>query len=352
MAKILTEVSYSRKLPRMEELHPTKPAKDFIIIVDKKVQSKNKAVRQWLKAFDSVYAVDAGESLKNADHLTKHLRHIFALLESNSHRSLTLIAIGGGSVGDFAGFIASIFKRGIDFIQIPSSWLAAIDSAHGGKNGLNLGHLKNQIGTFHHPRKVFIVQDALRSQSNNQLEDALGELIKMALITPKAWGRRFLNINNINLSTFWKFIHLAVAEKYRIVGLDPRETKGLRHFLNLGHTFGHIIELEQKLPHGRAVAIGLKVALDISYESGILNPKTWLYLQTTPMYQSLKKIQFKPLMEKRFVNILSQDKKKLSEEMLQFVCLKDLGKPVLKRISINDLITAGKKHGFIRSVHP
>ncbi len=350
MSKIPTEVYYSKKLPLLNDLHPTRPIHDFVVIVDKKVLSSNKQVNKWLTPFAYVYAVDAGEKLKNADRLTKHLKQIFALLESNSHRGLTFIAIGGGSLGDFAGFVASIFKRGIDLIHIPSTWLAAIDSAHGGKNGLNLGTLKNQIGTFHHPKKVFIVQDVLVSQPKQQMKDSLGELYKMALITNKAWGRQLLDLNNISLPLFWKFIPLAVAEKYQIVRRDPFEAKGLRHFLNLGHTFGHVIELGQKLPHGRAVAVGLRVALELSYESGLLNQKTWSYLQATPMFCFLKTIHFKPLPEKYFLKVIAQDKKKISSDTIQFVCLKNLGKPVLKGINIKDLISAGKKYGFISNL--
>lgn len=347
MTDLKTQVRFVKSLPALKELHPQKNTRDFLFIVDKRVLAENPHVAQWLQKYPFVYPVNAGESLKNLQHLPNHLSRIFAMLGEQARRGLTLVAIGGGSVGDFSGFVASVFKRGIDFIQIPSSWLAAIDSAHGGKNGLNLGELKNQIGTFWHPSRVYVVERVLGSQSTDQFQDALGEMYKMALLTNLPWGRALIESKKVSLGQLRKYLPLAISEKYRIVKRDPQETKGLRYFLNLGHTFGHVIELDQGLPHGRAVAIGLKFALSFSAERGLMKPSVWQDLQSTPMFQHLDRFKFNPLDERRFFQILSQDKKKDSAQSIRFVFLKNLGKPLTQSVSINDLIAAGKKYGFI-----
>ncbi|MEY4617555.1 MAG: hypothetical protein RJB66_2515 [Pseudomonadota bacterium] len=347
MTSIQTRVVYCKTLSEGQILGPSLKTSNGLVIVDKTVFKTNKSVAHWLQQFPFVYVVSGGEQLKDVRHLPGHLEKIFKLLGDHGHRGLTLCAIGGGSVGDFAGFVASIFKRGIDFIQIPSTWLATIDSAHGGKNGLNVGLLKNQIGTFWHPKKVFIVDEVLNSQPESHFNEALGELYKMALITKKPWGRQLIQNKALTKNQIKKLLPLAVAEKYRIVRADPTESKGLRQFLNLGHTFGHVIELEQKIPHGRAVSIGLKFALDLSFEMGFIKKNAWKALQSSAFYQELDTINFKTLSEKTFRLALSHDKKKDSAESIKFVFLQGLGRPVVKSITINELIAAGKKHGFI-----
>lgn len=347
MSKILTKISFKKKLPKIEIINKSKTSKQLLFIVDQTVLKKNKSVALWIKNQPFIYSVEAGENLKNINNLPFHLNSIFNLLGNHAQRNLTLVAIGGGTVGDFAGFIASVFKRGINLIQIPSTWLAVIDSAHGGKNGLNLGDAKNQIGTIYHPQKVFIIEGVLKSQSSLQLEDSLGELYKMALLTSDRWGQNLINLKKINKIYLNQYLPLVIKEKYKFVKLDPNETRGIRQFLNLGHTFGHVLELERQIPHGRAVAIGLKFALQFSFDKGLLKSKTWKMIQTTPMYQFLCSKTVAPISEIQFTKILLQDKKKASIDSIQFVFLKDFGKPILNKISIEELITAGKKYDFI-----
>lgn len=346
-SKIPTTVEYLKALPPFKKLQPPKSKTDFLFIVDRKVLGMNPALKEWLKPAPHVYAVEGGEGLKDLEHFPSHLQNIFKILAEHNHRGLSIVAIGGGSITDFAGFVASIFKRGIDLILLPSSWLAAIDSAHGGKNGLNLNGLKNQIGTIYHPRRVYVVEALLRSQSEAQIEDALGEFYKMALLTKKAWGKQFISTAPLRPADYLRFLPEAIAEKYAIVSKDPLETKGIRQILNLGHTLGHVIELEQKIPHGRAVAIGLKFAIEFSHDKGHLKTKTLSLLKAAPLYRHLESLRFQPLTEKKFRAALLQDKKRKSTQLIQFVFLKDLGAPILIDLTINDLVKAGKKYGFI-----
>jgi 3-dehydroquinate synthase len=217
------------------------------------------------------------------------------------------------------------------------------------KGSTTVQEFKNQIGTFHHPQRVFIVEEVLASQSKKQFEDALGELYKMAVLTPQTWGQEVLKLPKMTPQLLRRYLPSAVEAKYRIVNKDPHEKRGIRSFLNLGHTFGHVIELEQKRPHGTAVAIGLKFALEWSFECGEMSPKAWQLISTSPMFQYLDSLKFEPLGEKRFRSILSQDKKQQSPGQIQFVFIKKLGQPVLRRIAIEELIIAGKKYGFIQS---
>lgn len=347
MNKKTSKVIYLRDLTHLKMYFPKQRDKSFLFIVDKRVLLGNTSLKTWLNSFSQVYRVDAGEELKNFKKFPHHLQKIFAILGENAHRNLNLIAIGGGSVGDFSGFVASIFKRGINFIQIPSTWLAAIDSSHGGKNGLNLGLLKNQVGTFYPAQRVFISRSLLRTQKKKQFEDALGELYKMALLTPKAWGKKLVAIEKLSIDDFWKFLPRAVEAKYAIVDRDPFERRGFRRFLNLGHTFGHVVELTQNISHGRAVAAGLLFALKLSHEEGFLKDPTWQRLSHSSMYRHLRSIKIDPISEKRFRKILLQDKKRIAAYGIQFIFLKDLGHPISKTISIEKLLTAGKKYGFI-----
>ena len=139
-----TQLQFYSKWPSAQGLQP----KRSLIIVDQKVR-KHPALQKWLQKFPFVYTVEAGETLKQIENFPGHIEKILKISQSISERPLQIICIGGGSVGDFAGFVASVFKRGVDLVQIPSTWLSAVDSAHGGKNALNSKSAKNQIGTFH-----------------------------------------------------------------------------------------------------------------------------------------------------------------------------------------------------------
>ena len=175
-----------------------------------------------------------------------------------------MVALGGGSVGDFAGFFASVCKRGLPLIQIPSTWLAAIDSAHGGKNALNVGSMKNQLGTIAFARRIFLSKHLLCGQPTERAQEAMGELAKIAIIDGGPWVKELLAAPESDGELLWRFLSCAVAAKYKVVLSDPLERLSVRHQLNLGHTIGHILEIQHQLPHGLAVAQGLHFALELS----------------------------------------------------------------------------------------
>jgi 3-dehydroquinate synthase len=200
------------------------------------------------------------------------------LAESHADRSSLLIAFGGGIVGDVGGFLAAIYMRGIDYIQIPSTLLAQVDSSVGGKTGVNLQTGKNLIGSFHHPLAVFADIDLLQTLPERELRAGLFESVKAGIIRD---GRLFAfmehNADAILARDTTALEHVVAASvrmKAEVVGIDEREN-GLRMILNLGHTLGHGIEAAtryRKLLHGEAVAWGMIASTRLGLARGTVTP--------------------------------------------------------------------------------
>ena len=214
--------------------------------------------------------VEPGETAKSWD----GLRHVVdALLDLNIERSECVIALGGGVVGDLTGFAASITKRGVVFIQIPTTLLAQVDSSVGGKTGINTDHGKNFAGTFHQPRLVIADMDLLASLPRRELLAGYAEIVKAALIgdAPLFDALEADGADVMEGEALSRAVAAAIAFKARIVAEDEREG-GVRALLNLGHTFGHAFEAEapkNAIRHGEAVAAGLGLAFAYSGHRGL-----------------------------------------------------------------------------------
>ena len=217
--------------------------------------------------------VPAGEKTKDFNHLQKLTDE---LLAARIDRSTLLIALGGGVIGDLAGFAAAITMRGIDFVQVPTTLLAQVDSSVGGKTGINSARGKNLIGAFHQPRLVLADLECLDSLPRRQLLAGYAEIIKYGLINDPQFFD-WLEINGGAVTDGDKAAqHHAVltscAAKAAIVAADERES-GVRALLNLGHTFGHALEAETgydgTLLHGEVVAMGMTLAYDFSQTLGL-----------------------------------------------------------------------------------
>lgn len=214
----------------------------------------------------------------------KRMRSVERLLEelaaAGADRSSLLIAFGGGIVGDVGGFLAAIYMRGIDYVQVPTTVLAQVDSSVGGKTGVNLGAGKNLAGAFHHPVAVFADVDCLKTLPANELRAGLMESVKAGLIRDAGLFRlieknlpKLLHTGRkLDAALVAQVIARSVAMKAEVVGLDEREG-GLRMILNLGHTIGHAIEAVTRyrvLLHGEAVGWGMLVALNIAAGRGLV----------------------------------------------------------------------------------
>ena len=245
-------------------------------------------------------------------------------------KKIFIVALGGGVVGDLAGFVASFYKRGVAYIQVPTTLLAQVDSSIGGKTAVDLPQAKNIIGSFYQPRLVFADTAVLKTLPKSQLQNGLAEVIKYAAIKDKDlfsyllknYGKVFL----YNSAVLNFIIYRCAKIKARIVSKDEKETKGLRTILNFGHTFGHAIEAAggySKYSHGQAVALGMIVAADISRRLAILKDEQYsaLYslIKKTGLPTKLKGVSFDSI--KR---LYLHDKKFIGSKK-RFVLLKSIG---------------------------
>ncbi|MFZ3206848.1 MAG: 3-dehydroquinate synthase [Pseudomonas sp.] len=233
-----------------------------------------------LKAALGGYAVTAivlpdGEAFKTWE----TLQQIFdGLLGARHDRHTTVIALGGGVVGDMAGFAAACYQRGVNFIQIPTTLLSQVDSSVGGKTGINHPLGKNMVGAFYQPQAVLIDTASLATLPARELSAGLAEVIKYGLICDEpflSWLEQHMPaLRALDQEALTAAIERSCAAKARIVGADEREA-GLRATLNLGHTFGHAIETQQGYGvwlHGEAVAAGTVMALEMSRRLGWITP--------------------------------------------------------------------------------
>ena len=192
------------------------------------------------------------------------------LSEHNFDRDSLLINLGGGVIGDMGGFCASTYKRGIDFIQIPTTLLAMVDASVGGKLGVDFNGLKNQVGLFSNPKAVLINPEFLQTLQEDQLKSGFAEVVKHALISDKNLWKEIISVS-FNEINWGEIIETSINIKNKIVLSDPYE-KGERKKLNFGHTFGHAVEsyyLEKGTPilHGEAVLMGILLEVEISLVS-------------------------------------------------------------------------------------
>jgi len=257
-----------------------------------------------------------------------------ALLRARFDRRCTLVALGGGVVGDMTGFAAAVYQRGVAFIQVPTTLLAQVDSSVGGKTGVNHPLGKNMIGAFHQPRCVVADTATLETLDQRQLSAGLAEVIKYGLIQDYAFFE-WLELNMdalvardpVALATA---IDVSCRDKAEVVAADERES-GVRALLNLGHTFGHAIETGMGYGawlHGEAVGAGMAMAADLSERMG------WLGRADVERIYALLKRASLPIVApavlgiNRFQDLMSVDKKVI-DGTLRLVLLKGIGKAVV-----------------------
>jgi len=254
--------------------------KKIALIIDSKVPKEILLqVKKSIKNFDNLYIkLITSEKIKNFKIVNELINK---LLKKNFHRNDCLIALGGGVLGDIAGLTASLVKRGIKFINIPTTLLSQVDSSIGGKTGVNSKWGKNLIGSFYQPEMVISDTSALNSLPKREIVCGYAEILKHALILDKKFffwlqknGKKILNLNN--KIVIQKAIYQSCKIKAKIVEKDEKE-KDLRMILNFGHTFGHAFEattnFSNKINHGESVLLGMLCALEFSFRKKILKNK-------------------------------------------------------------------------------
>ncbi|HSW86119.1 MAG TPA: 3-dehydroquinate synthase [Rhabdochlamydiaceae bacterium] len=265
------------------------------------------------------------------EHKTRRTKEFLEdqMLEKGFGRDGAIIALGGGVVTDLAGFLAATYCRGIPLISIPTTLLGMVDASIGGKNGVNTSKGKNLIGSFYHPKAIFIDTHMLETLSENELRNGTAEIIKYGLISSPPIFEFLDQLHDrwlaVNQDFFQEIIYLSCLKKKDVIEEDPNET-GLRRTLNFGHTVGHALELLEcyKIGHGDAIAIGMIVESYISMKMGTLQKEDF-----EKIFAMFKKYRF-PLQISSDITIdnmietMALDKKSL-ESVPRFVILKSIG---------------------------
>ena len=269
--------------------------------------------------------IKSGESEKNLESCQKIWQ---AMTDNELDRHSLVINLGGGVIGDMGGFCAATYKRGIDFIQIPTTLLSQVDASVGGKLGIDFQGLKNHIGVFQIPKSVLIDAEFLKTLSYSELRSGFAEVIKHCLIMDgKKWEE--IRRKDFEEQNFQDLIAHSVAIKQRIVEEDPTE-KGLRKILNFGHTLGHAIETyflgkpKLHLLHGEAIAAGMICEAFLSYKRGMIDQKTLENIEEF-IFSVYGKATIKESDIEPIIALTSQDKKNKGKE-IRFSLLEGAGK--------------------------
>ena len=289
-------------------------------------------LKSLLNDFDVIDVVlPDGEAFKNL----QTLEAVFdGLLQARHNRTTTLIALGGGVVGDMAGFAAACYQRGVEFIQIPTTVLSQVDSSVGGKTGVNHPLGKNMIGAFHQPNAVIIDTDLLATLPDRELSAGIAEIIKYGLICdPEFYAWLQANIDKLmarDTDALVYAIHRSCADKAKVVAEDEKES-GIRAILNLGHTFGHAIETHLgygEWLHGEAVAAGMMMAARLSCRLGDIAQEQVEQIKVLLQQANLPVLPPEGMTSDDFLSIMAVDKKVL-DSRLRLVLLEQVGKAVV-----------------------
>ena len=275
-----------------------------------------------------------GEKYKNFESINYAMDRLF---DAKFNRNSIVIAFGGGVIGDMSGFIASIFQRGIDFIQIPTTLLSMVDSSVGGKTGINNKYGKNLVGAFYQPEAVYIDTHFLSTLPKREYSAGMAEIIKMAIMFDKKF---FEDIKNQKLSNE-QLIEKSVKTKANVVNQDEKE-HGIRSVLNYGHTFGHVIENLTNYStylHGEAVGIGMIMANELSNELGLISKDECKEIEETLQKYNIP-TTFKIKDEEEFYDKFFLDKKTLNSSIKfiiplkigQYKIVKDIPKETILKI--------------------
>lgn len=289
------------------------------------------------------YVFDAGEASKNTDTVGKVYEHL--ILNSFDRKDL-LVALGGGVVGDLTGFTAATYLRGIDFVQVPTTLLAQVDSSIGGKTGVDFMQYKNMVGAFYMPKLVYMNLSALKTLPKRQISSGMGEIIKHGLIKDTAYFS-YLEENSdrikaLDMAALEELVYGSCEIKRNVVENDPKE-QGERALLNFGHTLGHAIEKLSgfTMYHGECVAVGMAGAGYISMKLGYITKEQLEMIEATIQSYGL------PVRIPEFSHtpeeILAATKldKKMESGKVKFIVLKEIGNAVITKELTDEELLSG-----------
>ncbi len=324
VSEITTGADWKESLPLL-------PANNTVIITDSNV--RNIYGREFPPY--PVLEIKPGEDSKNLGEIEKLSQQ---LLHEGIGRSGFILAIGGGVVCDITGFLASVFMRGIRCGYISTSLLSQVDASTGGKNGVNLGNIKNVIGSFRQPEFVICDTSMVQTLPEEEYLSGLAELIKTGFIGDpeiiyllETNYREIIARDNDMLSVL---VTKAVRYKASIVAQDEKES-GVRRILNFGHTFGHALELHESLKHGFAVASGMELAAVFSNQKGLINDEETLRI--TGLLNKYKLLREYNVPVKKMEELVLHDKKRAGND-INFVFLEKTGKGIVRKIPLSEAI--------------
>ena len=319
-----------------------------LIIADSKISKiKINKIAQSLKNKKIViFYYKANEKNKDQKNINKILE---VLLKNNLNRNDCILSIGGGITGDMSGYASSIYKRGLKFINIPTTLLAQVDSSIGGKTGINTKYGKNLIGTFYQPNLVITDVSFLKTLPKREIICGYGEILKHAIIANKKFfnylEKNYSKILTLKSPFIEKAIFKSCLIKKNVVEKDEKE-KNFRKTLNFGHTFAHAYEATKnftnKLNHGEAVLLGIKTATKFSYKEKLINKNEMKLISNHLFYAKLpnKIVKFFSIKElEKILSFMIKDKKN-SNNKINLILLKRIGKTILNRNYTQKYISA------------
>ena len=326
--KIIIGNSVLSQLIRIDQI--LKMDRIALIVSSRVMELHNDLIKSSIKGYNNVdiFRMNDGEENKNYKYAEEFLNK---MLKKGYSRRSAVLGIGGGVVGDFAGYIASVYMRGIPVIHVPTTLLAMVDSSIGGKVAVNLSAGKNIVGAFHQPQMVISDAGFIQTLPDKEFKNGLSEVLKHALIGEK---KTFEILNKNNLESIKKpdnileIVYLSALFKSKIVEKDEGE-KGIRAILNFGHTAGHAIESIsgfKGISHGEAVAIGIKIETEISRLLGWINDEQTNAINKLIAHYGLIH-KTRKLNADKIIDHMKYDKKNFGGK-IKFVLLKGLYKPV------------------------
>lgn len=288
----------------------------------------------------NIFVFPAGEENKNLDTVRELYRY---LIEKKYSRKDILLALGGGVTGDLCGFTAATYLRGIDFIQVPTTLLAQVDSSVGGKTGVDFEQFKNMVGAFYQPRLVYMNMSTLDTLNNELFICGMGEILKSALIRDASlyqWlGEHRHEVISRDRNALAHMIRECCRIKSEVVEGDPTE-QGLRAILNFGHTVGHAVEklMNFSMLHGQCVGVGMAAAVWLSCKKGLLKESEMNFILELNRYYGLPEI-VSGLKAEDVLQAMASDKK-AADGTTKFILLDSIGHAVIETLPIADLKAA------------
>jgi len=286
---------------------------------------------------DELYVVTIadGEEYKTLETVENILNELF---EHKLDRKSLLIALGGGVIGDMTGFTASLYQRGIGFVQVPTTLLSQVDASVGGKTGVNNKYGKNLVGAFYQPEAVYIDTEFLKTLPKREFAAGIAEIVKMAVMFDKEYFDFLMEADFSQKENLEKVIQRSVELKAEVVNLDEKES-GIRAVLNYGHTFGHVVENETNYKtylHGEAVAIGIMMANALAVEIGLMTQvemdlvESFLKKHNLPTAYEIKDIDI--FYDKFFLD------KKAANNTLKFILPQGIGGHIIRDDISEDIL--------------